>query len=99
LNQPIFETTTLREVAMWHFTWLLDPGNFMTHLLHFKSADPAVARGSTPISAVDSNATLCSAANRDREGRRCEDPRVDARLDYEYDYEPPFVEEMVMDLP
>ena len=69
---------------MSHHIRLRDPVHAVFHLLHFPSHARAVVLDSTPVPAVDSNAT-CSLAT--------------SHGDDHWDCKLTFVEEMVMDLP
>ena len=80
---------------MFHVAQLGHPISFLSHLFHFGSPDPASDRDSTPVSAVDSKATGSLTTKTRFTVPRTGPQHVDERVAHE----PPFVDEMMMDLP
>jgi len=72
----------------------LHPVDFVSDLLHFSSRGAATARDSSPASAVGYSATRDPATNNIRTGMT----PVELDRDDDTVHEPPFVQQMVMDL-
>ena len=80
---------------MAHLVWLRNPVGSLLHLFHVDSLAPAKARRSVLDPVIDSGIGLKLAGKRRSDGRHCGPSGVEERSEYR----PPFIEEMVMDLP